>query len=142
MDARVFPLKRTFMGRFGYSMEALTEIKYLAAKEGITLAYFTVIGACQEATLAFYDQENKEYLEKDFDEPLEVVSMTGNLMKKNKEIAVHAHVILGRDDGSTIAGHLISMRMFAGELFLQELDGEINRLLDEKTGLYLMDLEE
>lgn len=52
---------------------------------------------------------------------------------------MHAHVVLGDEQGNTIGGHLFSESIvFAGEIDLQELIGEpLERSYDETTGLLL-----
>jgi predicted DNA-binding protein with PD1-like motif len=54
---------------------------------------------------------------------------------------VHAHVTLGRRDGSASGGHLFEATVSATlELFVREEPGELRRVPDEHVGLPLLDL--
>jgi uncharacterized protein len=54
---------------------------------------------------------------------------------------VHAHVTLGKRDGSAVGGHLFEGHVGATlELFVMRFDGELRRSLDEGTGAVLLDL--
>ncbi|NIR45077.1 MAG: DNA-binding protein [Gemmatimonadetes bacterium] len=75
--------------------------------ERINAASLTGIGAMQRVSITYYDMEVKTYLpDQDFDEQLEVLSLTGNVAVYDGEPLVHAHVTLGRRDYTVIGGHL------------------------------------
>ncbi|MCX6695127.1 MAG: DNA-binding protein [Candidatus Altiarchaeota archaeon] len=129
-----------YVGSFTYDSEALGGIKNLALKENISSGCFTVIGAVKDAVISFYDQKEKKYVERKLDQPMEIVSCMGNIAEKDGDIIVHAHACFSLEDGSTVGGHLVSMRIFAGELHLFPGDSKLERKFDAKTGLNLLDL--
>jgi predicted DNA-binding protein with PD1-like motif len=98
------------------------------------------IGALQRARLAFYDQHSHAYGERSLDQPLELVTLLGNVSRRDGGTAVHVHATLADHDGVCIGGHVApGCTVFACELFLQELVGgePLERGLDDKTGLSL-----
>ncbi|MDR9412095.1 MAG: DNA-binding protein [Haloferacaceae archaeon] len=108
-----------------------------AADRAIGAAWFTGMGAVQEATLAFYDQDAQTYERITFDEPLEVASCVGNIALLDGAPFAHTHMVLSRPDGSTVAGHLDEATVFAGELQLQVFETPLERQHHAPTGLDL-----
>ena len=55
---------------------------------------------------------------------------------------MHAHVVLGRSNGSTLGGHIQEARVWPTlEVILSEEPAYLRRTIDETTGLALIDLE-
>lgn len=80
-------------------------LEFLAARS-LRAGAFSGIGAMRALTIAFFDTGSKRYLERDFDEQMEVLALTGNVAVHEGAPLVHAHVTLGRNDYSVIGGHL------------------------------------
>jgi uncharacterized protein len=131
-----------YICRFEYDSEITAELKAFAAKHAIKSAVFSIIGAATSARLAYYCQKTRVYREYDVGGESEIVACSGNICEKDGEPAVHAHICLSREDGSTAGGHLVSCRVFAAELHLRSFRGSITRKFDETTGLNLMNLEQ
>jgi uncharacterized protein len=54
---------------------------------------------------------------------------------------VHAHIVVGRADGSTRGGHLLEGHIFPTlEVVVEELPKHLHRRRDPETGLALIDL--
>ena len=117
--------------------EKLLEIlRDFAAKEGIKNGFFVGIGGASKAEIGFFDAKLKKYNIKKYEEPLEIVNITGNIAVMDEKQILHAHITLGREDYGVIAGHLIEAVVFpVCEISLIKFDGEAERYLDEKTGL-------
>jgi uncharacterized protein len=130
-----------YICRFEHGSELTGELKAFAAKHAIRSAVFSIIGAAKSARLAYYDQKTRTYREYDVGGESEIVACNGNICEKDGEPAVHAHICLSREDGSTVGGHLVACHIFAAELHLRSFKGSITRKPDETTGLNLMDLE-
>lgn len=111
-----------------------------AEERKLSAAHFTGIGASREATIAFFDPERREYEENPVGEQVEVASMVGNVaLGPEGERKVHAHVALGRRDGTALAGHLVEATVRPTlEVFLTETPAELRREVDEATGLPLV----
>jgi predicted DNA-binding protein with PD1-like motif len=60
---------------------------------------------------------------------------------KDETHRIHAHVVLGKRDGSAHGGHLLKARVRPTlELIVTESPGHLRRVTDEKTGLPLLAL--
>jgi len=140
MDYRQVKGGREFVTRMSHDKDWRAQIEAFAADEGLDAAFFYGLGAVQDAELYFYDQTEQEYYPEPFDEPLEVAACVGNLSLLDGEPFAHAHMILSRADGSTVAGHLHTATTFAGELYIRELEGTLEREHDPVTDLDLWPL--
>jgi predicted DNA-binding protein with PD1-like motif len=140
MDYQEVEGAREFVARLEHGKDWRGQIEEFAESEEIDAAFFFGLGAVQDAVLSFYDQDDKEYRDIEFDEPLEVVPAVGNISWLNGDRFAHTHVALSRDDGTTVAGHLDSATTFAGELYVREFDAELVREHDDVTDLDLWPL--
>jgi predicted DNA-binding protein with PD1-like motif len=90
--------------------EAIEGLAAFARDGDVEVAEFTAIGGFEGAALGFYNRETGSFDEIPYHEDqVEVLSMTGEITKEEGEEGphVHAHVVLGRRDGSTLGGHLL-----------------------------------
>ena len=113
-----------------------------AAENDLNAASITAIGAFSDATLGYFDMERKEYKQIPVREQVEVLSLIGDIApKENGEPQVHAHVVLGKSDGTTKGGHLLEAHVRPTlEVILTESPKHLRRRTDEETGLPLIDL--
>jgi predicted DNA-binding protein with PD1-like motif len=119
-------------------VEALTSF---ARDHGIRAARLHGIGAFTDAELGFLDPERRDYDRFMVDEHTEVLAFLGNLSVTDEGPRVHAHVTLGRRDGSAVGGHLFEAHVGATlEVFVLRFDAELRRAPDEATGASLLDL--
>ena len=95
------------------------------------------IGAVSNVVLGFYD--GQQYCENTFQEPLEILSLIGNIAKNQ---IVHLHGIFGRKDGSCIGGHILPgcIVSFTCEIYLTTMLPGIERVKDIETNLMLLNL--
>ncbi len=140
MDYREVDGAREYVARLEHGGDWRAQIEAFAEEEEIDAAFFYGLGAVQDATLMFYDQDDKEYEPIEFDEPLEVTPAIGNISWLGDERFAHTHMTLSRDDGTVIAGHLDTATVFAGELYVREFDTSLEREYDETTELDLWPL--
>jgi predicted DNA-binding protein with PD1-like motif len=132
---------RVFLVRADYDSDIVKFTADLAKKQRITAATFTAIGALKSAKLGFYDQQKHQYSENLLVAPQEIASCVGNISIKDGEPFVHAHAVLGDQNGNVKAGHLLEGKVFAAEIHLVELLGEkLERKSDAATGLSLWDI--
>jgi predicted DNA-binding protein with PD1-like motif len=59
------------------------------------------------ATLGYFDWEKKDYLKIRIEEQVEVLSLLGDIAVDNGKPKIHAHVVVGRRDGTACGGHLL-----------------------------------
>ena len=130
---------RRYFLRFNAGEEVLGILKNFLRKEKIFAGYFSAIGACQTAELAYFNLATKKYENKVFQEDLEIVSLTGNSAVKDNEIVLHAHTVLSGANFSTLGGHAMKLVVSATcEMFLIKLDGRMERKLDLEANLNLL----
>jgi predicted DNA-binding protein with PD1-like motif len=135
--------RKTFALIFDTGDEVMSTLTEFARKEGLTGSRFTAIGAFREATLGYFDWETKDYLKIPVREQVEVVSLVGDVAEGEKGgPKVHAHVVVGRRDGTALAGHLLEARVRPTlELMLTESPAHLRRRHDAETGLALIRIE-
>jgi len=106
---------------------------------GIDSAQIIAIGGVERATVAYWNRETKQYEDHDFDEQLEVISLTGTIARSGDGHKVHAHVTLGRRDLTTIGGHLKRAVVYPTlEVMIIPIEPALVRHRDEDTGLDLL----
>ena len=134
--------QKTFALVFDAGDEVMAGLSSFAAKNDLNAASITAIGAFSDATLGYFDMERMEYKQIPVDEQVEVLSLIGDIApKENGEPQVHAHVVLGKSDGTTKGGHLLEAHVRPTlEVILTESPEHLRRRTDEETGLPLIDL--
>jgi predicted DNA-binding protein with PD1-like motif len=137
MNAREVSVSRKFLARLEYGAGWREEIEAFAAENGIDAAWFSGLGAVQDAELWYYDQLEQEYRSVTFEEPLEVAACLGNVGLLDGEPFAHTHAVLSRESGQAIAGHLNAATVFAGELQITAFEEPLNREREEITDLDL-----
>ena len=111
-----------------------------AKRNAVAAASFHAIGAMREATIAFWNPETNSYENIAIREQVEVASMMGSLAPSADGIKMHAHIVLGKRDGSAMAGHFVRGVVFPTlEVFLTVRDAKVLRSKDKETGLWLLE---
>lgn len=109
-------------------------------EEGVRSGSFMAIGAVRWARIAFFDVESRQYVDRQLDEQLEVLALVGNVAIHEGDPLVHAHITLGRPDGSALGGHLRQAEIRPTlELMLQGIP-ELTRKVDPNYGLPTLEL--
>ena len=137
MNYRELTASREFLASLEHGADWREEIEEFAAREGIESAWFTAVGAVQDAEIWYYDQEETEYKSVTFDEPLGVSSCVGNVALLDGEPYAHTHAVLSRRSGQALAGHLNSATVFSGEAYVREFEESLEREHDDVTDLDL-----
>jgi len=133
---------RTYALVFDCGDRVMKELKGFAHAEHLTAAHFTAIGALSDVVLGYFDWERKEYKEIPLDEQVEVLTLAGDVALSDDEPAIHAHLVVGRSDGSAAGGHLIEGTARPTlELILTETPAHLRKRKDAETGLALIDLD-
>ena len=133
--------QRTFLLVFSTGDNLTEGILSFAAEHQIRAAQLTAIGGLSEIKLAFFDWDTKEYNPIPVQEQVELVSLIGNISLHEGQPKLHAHVVIGKSDGSAWAGHLLEATVRPTvELFLAQWPVELHRVKDEDSGLPLLDI--
>ncbi len=131
--------RRTFVLVFEPGEEAIAGLQGFAREQRLTAGHFTAIGAFSGATLGFFDRAKRTYEEIPVGEQVEVLSLAGNISLKEGAPQVHAHVVVGKRDGTAHGGHLLAAHVWPTlEVILSELPEHLQRVPDEETGLALL----
>jgi len=119
--------------------EVLEQITLFAKKEKVSASQFTAIGAFSETVVGFFDFSIKDYKKIPFKEQMEVLTLNGDISLFNDNYKIHAHVILGKEDGTAYGGHLLKAIVHPTlEIILNESPACLRRETDEETGLALI----
>ncbi len=112
----------------------------LSNRAKVPAASFTAIGAFKRATLAYFDWDKREYFPIPVDEQVEVASFAGDIvLGPDGKPVVHIHVVLGRRDGSAMAGHLQKGYVRPTlELVLTETPGALRKHMDDASSVPLI----
>ena len=128
------------MLRFQKGEEVFDCLKKFLSEQKIAASSFSAIGAASDAELFAYIGSIKKYKTEEFRGDLEILSLTGNSALLNGEVALHAHAVLGKKDFSLLGGHVNKLVISVTcEMFLIQLDGKMERKLDEETNLNLLE---
>ena len=120
--------------------EALSGLTDFAIAHHINDAHFTAIGAAQSATLAWLDLSKKSYRRISVGEQAEVLSLTGDIAEFAGKPVVHMHVVLGRQDGTTVGGHVFELNVRPTlEVFLTANMVPLEKTPDDASGMKLID---
>lgn len=133
---------RTFAFVFDSGDSVMDGLLRFATARQLEGASFTAIGAFERVTLGYFDVGRKEYAPIDLNEQVEVLSLSGNVALGPDGPKVHAHVVVGRSDGTAWGGHLLSARVRPTlEVIVTETSEGLRRRIDRATGLPLLDLD-
>lgn len=105
----------------------------------ITAAAVNCLGAVRAASLRYYHQEERRYLDFTLDRHLEVVAGVGNVSLLDGKPFLHLHAALADAEGRAFGGHVnVGTEVFALEATIWELSGDAPvREADDCTGLTL-----
>ena len=134
--------KRTFAVILQTGDETMRCLQEFAARERLGGAQVTAIGAFSTAMLAFFDFETKQYRPIPVSEQTEVASLVGDIaIGPDGKPSVHVHAVLGRRDGTALAGHLQEGRVRPTlEVIVTESPAHLCKAKDPGSGLALIRL--
>jgi predicted DNA-binding protein with PD1-like motif len=99
--------QRTFAVVLETGDEVMACLKDFIAREKIHAAQITAIGALSNVVLNYFDWERKAYQNIPVAEQVEVASLIGDVAEApDGKPALHVHIVVGRRDGTAMAGHL------------------------------------
>ena len=133
---------KTFALIFETGDEIARVLQEFAKGQSLAGSSFKAIGALSYAKLGWFNWETKKYDPACvLDEQVEVLSLIGDIALKDGEPQVHAHVVVGRCDGTAYGGHLLEARVRPTcELILTESPSHLQKKLDPETGIALMQI--
>ena len=120
-------------------VEIASALKAFCEEKHILAGNILGLGAISEATFRFLNPATKAYVDKTFQEQMEITNLTGNISEKDGAPYLHLHITASRKDYTCIGGHLLTARINrACELLVEAFPGaSIGRYADAETGLNL-----
>jgi predicted DNA-binding protein with PD1-like motif len=136
--------EKTFAIVFDTDDEVIAGLLAFAKEQKLAASQFVGIGACARVTLGFFELERKDYKKIPINEQVEVISLIGNMaLEESGEPKVHAHLVVGLQDGTAHGGHLLEAHVRPTlEVFLRESPKPLRRKMNKEVGLALIDLTE
>lgn len=132
--------RRTYAVLLEIGDEVMKCLMRFAEEEAVDGAHLQAIGAFRNAVIRYFDWESKRYQDIAVDEQVEVASLNGDIgVDEAGKPALHIHLVLGRRDGSALAGHLRSGNVRPTlEVIVTETPSYLRRVHDPGTGLSLI----
>jgi len=131
---------KTFALIFETGDEILSSLQDFASAKGLAGSSFKAIGALSRVELGWFNWETKSYqIAVKLDEQVELLSLVGDIALKDAEPQIHAHVVVGRSDGTAHGGHLLSATVRPTcELILSESPEHLRKQIDPESGIALI----
>ena len=133
--------ERTFAVIFETGEDPVAGLTRVAVEQKLSASAFTAIGAFSEAVLGYFDWDKRDYERIPVKEQVEVLALIGDIALQDGKPKLHAHVVLGRRDGSARGGHLLEARVRPTlEVIITESPAHLRRVYDPASGLALIKL--
>jgi predicted DNA-binding protein with PD1-like motif len=133
--------QKTFAVIFDKGDEFVSDLTSFARENQLGASHFTAIGGFRDVMLGYFDRNTKKYQEIPIEEQVEVLSLVGDIALKDGIPQVHAHVVVGKADGTAHGGHILRAHVWPTlEVVLTESPKHLSRITDGETGLALIDL--
>lgn len=121
--------------------EIVKKLEQLCKNLDIKLGTIFGIGATDKATIGLFDIKTKEYHSTEFIGDHEIAPLCGNISMMEGKVYLHLHANLCNVEHKSFGGHLSSAVVSATfEAVIDSIDGEIDRVFDEKIGLNFMNI--
>jgi predicted DNA-binding protein with PD1-like motif len=122
--------------------ELATGLAKFAEEQKLADASFKAIGGLSSVRLAWFSWETKKYVPSvTLDEQVELLSLIGDVALQDGKPVVHAHAVIGKEDGTAHGGHLLEARIRPTcELVLTESPARLQKFIDPESGLALIRL--
>jgi predicted DNA-binding protein with PD1-like motif len=141
MPARLWEASpgRTWVGRLATGDDLVDEVERVCSEYDVRAAWVSALGAVKRASFAYYEQDERRYLELASDKHHEITAFVGNISIRDDRPFLHAHATFAARNGETVGGHLLhGCEVFVAEITIREMTGvELVRTPDEVTGLAL-----
>lgn len=120
--------------------EMLSSLKQFANSAHLAGSSFKAIGALSRVELGWFNWETKKYQTAvKLDEQVELLSLIGDIALQDGKSQVHAHLVVGRADGTAHGGHLLSAIVRPTcELIITENPGHLQKEMDPESGIALI----
>ena len=131
---------RTYALIFETGDEVAGSLKKFAQENQLSGSSFKGIGALSDIKVGYFSWETKQYeTSASLNEQVEVLSLLGDIALHDGKPEVHAHIVVGKRDGTAHGGHLQEAHVRPTlELILTESPQELQKKHDPESGLALI----
>ena len=137
---KVFPSQNATLLVLNRGEKLHAKLQEFAREHELKGAWVQGLGGSGVMTLGYYNLAEREYEWREFSEPMEILSLQGNLAWVDGEPFWHIHGSFGDRDFTSIGGHVKEMTVgLTCELLVTPLDAPLTRRFDDETGLKLLD---
>jgi predicted DNA-binding protein with PD1-like motif len=131
---------KTFAVIFEIGDEVASRLAEFAKRQHLRASHFTAVGAFRDVTLGYFNWDTKQYERIPVHEQVEVLSLIGDVALEDGVPKVHAHVVVGKKDGTAHGGHLLEAHVRPTlEVMLTETEGQLRKSYDPLSKLQLID---
>ncbi len=131
--------EKTYAVIFDKGDEVMAGLLEMAGAQGLDAAHLTAIGGFSDAVLGYFDRERKTYAKIPIQEQVEVLALVGDIALDGGRPKVHAHVVVGKADGTAWGGHILEAHVWPTlEVVVVESPAHLRRRTDPETGLALI----
>ncbi|MGI6607834.1 MAG: PPC domain-containing DNA-binding protein [Erysipelotrichaceae bacterium] len=119
--------------------EIVSSLMKVVNEYEIRLGTVQALGATNYVKVGLFNVEEKKYYSNVLTGDMEITSLIGNISQKDGEPYLHLHINVADGKQNVYGGHLNECVISATcELFIDVIDGEVNRRFAEETGLNLI----
>jgi uncharacterized protein len=131
---------KTFILVFSTGDELTTGLRQFADEHKLSAASFKAVGALSSVRLAWLSWERKRYEPSvSLDEQVELLSLIGDVALLQGKPVVHAHAVIGKQDGTAHGGHLLAAHVRPTcEVVLTESPARLQKFIDADSGIALI----
>lgn len=131
----------TVVLRLEIGEEIIESVKEVCTRRNIKAAHITGIGALKKAVVGVFNMDTKVYKSNEYNCFTELTALCGNASVMNGDSYIHLHASLADEEGRAFGGHLNEGVIGAtAEIFITVLDGSIERVHCDETGLNVFDI--
>ena len=99
------------------------------------------IGQLKNVKIGYFKKKG-DYSPEIIKKPTELISLSGNICKKEYDYILHTHITLGDEKKKLIGGHLIKGTVnITAEIVILKSNINISRVYDDETGLENLELK-
>jgi predicted DNA-binding protein with PD1-like motif len=130
---------RTYVLVFDTGDEVMATLTAFARAQHLAGSHFSAIGAFRDVVLGYFDWAKKDYEKIFVHEQVEVLSLLGDIAQADDGPKIHAHVVVGKRDGTAHGGHLLQAIVRPTlEVVLTESPRHLQRRYDPESRLALI----
>ncbi|WP_022660628.1 PPC domain-containing DNA-binding protein [Paucidesulfovibrio longus] len=119
--------------------EVVASVMRACEEYGVKLGMVSGIGAVGRAVIGLFRTDTKVYIKSELKGAFEIVSLLGNVSTMDGKTYLHLHANLADEKHQCFGGHLNEADVSAtAEIWIDAVEGGIDRYFDEKIGLNLI----